>query len=87
VLALLGAAVFFAIGQAIGSVASTPRAAAAIGQALYFPLMFISNLFVPATHASGVGRAGRPVHAGLPAGRSAAPGVYPAHPDHPGGVA
>ncbi|MBK9714519.1 MAG: ABC transporter permease [Kouleothrix sp.] len=49
VLALLGAAVFFAIGQAIGSVASTPRAAAAIGQALYFPLMFISNLFVPAT--------------------------------------
>ena len=46
-LALTGAAVFFTIGQALGSLASTPRAAAAIGQALYFPLMFISNLFVP----------------------------------------
>jgi ABC-2 type transport system permease protein len=42
-----GAAVFIALGQAIAAIAPTGGAAAAIGQALYFPLMFVSNLFVP----------------------------------------
>lgn len=43
----LGAAVFIALGQAIAAVAPSSGAALAIGQTLYFPLMFISNLFLP----------------------------------------
>lgn len=45
---VLGAAVFIALGQAIAAVAPTASAAGAIGQSLYFPLMFVSNLFLPA---------------------------------------
>jgi ABC-2 type transport system permease protein len=46
-LALFGAMVFIALGQAIASIAPTSQASAAIGQCIYFPLMFISNLFMP----------------------------------------
>lgn len=46
-LGAFGAAVFITLGQAIAAVAPTTGAAGAIGQALYFPLMFVSNLFVP----------------------------------------
>lgn len=45
---LIGAAVFIALGQAIAAVAPSAGAALAFGQALNFPLMFISNLFIPA---------------------------------------
>lgn len=45
--ALLGAAVFVLLGQAIASLAPTSGAAAAVAQVIYFPLMFISNLFLP----------------------------------------
>jgi ABC-2 type transport system permease protein len=45
--ALVGALVFFALGQAIGAAAPGARAAFAIGQACYFPTIFVSNLFVP----------------------------------------
>jgi ABC-2 type transport system permease protein len=44
--AAAGTLVFFALGQAIGAVAPTRQAAFAIGQAIYFPLMFVSNLFI-----------------------------------------
>ncbi|MEM8530521.1 MAG: ABC transporter permease [Chloroflexota bacterium] len=47
VIALLGAVVFIALGQAIGTMSPTSGAAAAMGQAVYFPLMFVSNLFLP----------------------------------------
>jgi ABC-2 type transport system permease protein len=47
-LGIFGAAVFIALGQAIAAVAPTAAAASAIGQAIYFPLMFVSNLFLPA---------------------------------------
>lgn len=46
-LGAFGAAVFIALGQAIAAIAPTGGAAAAIGQTIYFPLMFVSNLFVP----------------------------------------
>jgi ABC-2 type transport system permease protein len=46
---LLGAAVFIALGQAIAALAPSAGAALAIAQSLSFPLMFISNLFLPAT--------------------------------------
>jgi ABC-2 type transport system permease protein len=46
-LALLGALAFILMGQALAAVASSTGAASAIGQAIYFPLMFISNLFLP----------------------------------------
>jgi ABC-2 type transport system permease protein len=52
-LALLGAGMFFALGQAIGAITRTGRAAFAIGQAIYFPLMFISNLFLSVTLLPG----------------------------------
>lgn len=45
--AALGAAVFIALGQAIAAIAPSASAAMAIGQSLYFPLMFVSNLFLP----------------------------------------
>ena len=46
-LAIVGGLVFLLLGQAIATVAPSTSAAAAIGQAIYFPLMFVSNLFVP----------------------------------------
>lgn len=45
---LLGATVFIAIGQAIAGAAPSASAALAMAQTLYIPLMFISNLFLPA---------------------------------------
>lgn len=45
-LAIVGL-VFLLLGQAISAVAPTASAAGAIGQAIYFPLMFVSNLFLP----------------------------------------
>lgn len=45
--ALYGALVFVSLGQAIAAVAPSAGAAAAIGQAVSFPLMFLSNLFLP----------------------------------------
>jgi ABC-2 type transport system permease protein len=47
-LALLGALVFISMGQVIAAFAPNASAAGAIGQAIYFPLMFVSNLFMPA---------------------------------------
>ncbi len=47
-LALAGALAFLLMGQAIAAIAPGVGAANAVGQALYFPLMFISNLFMPA---------------------------------------
>jgi ABC-2 type transport system permease protein len=46
-LALVGGLVFLLLGQVIASVAPTNAAAGAISQAIYFPLMFVSNLFLP----------------------------------------
>ena len=46
-LALAGGLVFLTIGQLISAIAPTSGAAGAIGQMIYFPLMFVSNLFVP----------------------------------------
>jgi ABC-2 type transport system permease protein len=46
-LAIVGGLVFLLLGQVISAVAPTTSAAGAIGQALYFPLMFVSNLFLP----------------------------------------
>jgi ABC-2 type transport system permease protein len=46
-LALVGGLVFLLIGQLISAVAPSSGAANAIGQAIYFPLMFVSNLFLP----------------------------------------
>jgi ABC-2 type transport system permease protein len=48
-LTILGIIVFIALGQAIAAVAPTPSASVALGQVIYFPLMFLSNLFVPIT--------------------------------------
>lgn len=45
---LLGATVFIALGQALAAIAPSASAALALAQALNFPLMFISNLFIPA---------------------------------------
>lgn len=45
---LLGATVFIAVGQGIAALAPSASAAMAIAQSLSFPLMFISNLFLPA---------------------------------------
>jgi ABC-2 type transport system permease protein len=47
-LALAGALAFILMGQAIAAVAPTVGAANAVGQIIYVPLMFISNLFLPA---------------------------------------
>jgi len=46
-LALAGGLVFLTIGQLISAIAPNSGAAGAIGQMIYFPLMFVSNLFVP----------------------------------------
>jgi ABC-2 type transport system permease protein len=46
-LALVGGLVFLLLGQLISAVAPSSAAANAIGQAVYFPLMFLSNLFLP----------------------------------------
>jgi len=46
-LALAGGLVFLLIGQFISAIAPTSGAAGAIGQAVYFPLMFVSDLFLP----------------------------------------
>jgi ABC-2 type transport system permease protein len=46
-LALVGGLVFLLIGQLISTVAPNSGAAGAIGQVVYFPLMFVSDLFVP----------------------------------------
>lgn len=46
-LAVIGGLVFLMLGQVIASIAPTSSAAGAIGQAFYFPLMFVSNLFLP----------------------------------------
>lgn len=46
-LGVLGTSVFVALGQSIAAVSSSSGVSQAIGQALYFPLMFVSNLFVP----------------------------------------
>jgi ABC-2 type transport system permease protein len=46
-LAVVGALVFLLLGQVIAAVAPTNGAAGAIGQAFYFPLMFVSNLLLP----------------------------------------
>ncbi|HMQ29879.1 MAG TPA: ABC transporter permease [Chloroflexaceae bacterium] len=48
VIALAGALAFILVGQAIAAVAPGVGAANALGQTIYFPLMFISNLFLPA---------------------------------------
>jgi ABC-2 type transport system permease protein len=44
---IFGGLVFITLGQAIASVAPTMGACIAIGQVLFFPLMFVSNLFMP----------------------------------------
>jgi ABC-2 type transport system permease protein len=46
-LVIIGGFVFLLLGQAIASVAPNNAAAGAIGQVIYFPLMFVSNLFLP----------------------------------------
>ena len=46
-LALIGAMAFLLIGQALAAVAPSVGVANAVGQVIYFPLMFISNLFLP----------------------------------------
>jgi ABC-2 type transport system permease protein len=44
---IFGGLVFIVLGQAIAAVAPNMGACIAIGQALFFPLMFVSNLFMP----------------------------------------
>ncbi len=46
-LAIVGGLAFLALGQLVSAIAPTSGAAAAIGQVVYFPLMFVSNLFIP----------------------------------------
>jgi ABC-2 type transport system permease protein len=46
-LAVLGLVVFIILGQAVGAAAPSVRSAMAVGQVIYFPLMFLSNLFLP----------------------------------------
>jgi ABC-2 type transport system permease protein len=45
--ALLAAAVVLAMGLLVASVGSTPRAAAAIGNVLFYPMMFFAGLWLP----------------------------------------
>jgi len=52
-LALIGGLVFLLIGQLISAIAPSSGAANAIGQAIYFPLMFVSNLFLPSDQLPG----------------------------------
>lgn len=46
-LALAGAFAFILVGQAMAALAPSTGAATVLGNILYFPLMFISNLFLP----------------------------------------
>lgn len=46
-LALVGALSFVLLGHALAAVAPSVGMANAVGQMIYFPLMFISNLFIP----------------------------------------
>ena len=46
-LGIMGGLVFLALGQLVSAIAPNSGAAGAIGQVVYFPLMFVSNLFVP----------------------------------------
>lgn len=46
-LALLGATTFVLLGQALAALAPSVGIVSVIGQMIYFPLMFISNLFMP----------------------------------------
>lgn len=48
VVALFGALAFVLIGQSIAALAPSVGVASAVGNIIYFPLMFISNLFLPA---------------------------------------
>lgn len=52
-LAIMGGFVFLLLGQVIASVAPNNAAASAIGQVIYFPLMFVSNLFLPIDQLPG----------------------------------
>ena len=52
-LAIVGGLVFLALGQLISAIAPTSGAANAIGQVVYFPLMFVSNLFLPIDQMPG----------------------------------
>ncbi len=52
-LAIIGGFVFLLLGQVIASVAPNNAAAGAIGQVIYFPLMFVSNLFLPIDQLPG----------------------------------
>ncbi len=45
--ALAGALAFVLLGQAIAALAPGTGVATAVGNVIYFPLMFISNLFLP----------------------------------------
>lgn len=46
-LLVAGGLVFLLLGQLISALAPSSGAAGAIGQAIYFPLMFVSDLFLP----------------------------------------
>jgi ABC-2 type transport system permease protein len=52
-LGIAGGLVFMLLGQLISAIAPTSGAAGAIGQVVYFPLMFVSNLFVPIDQLPG----------------------------------
>ena len=45
--ALFGAMAFVLMGQALAAIAPSVGAATAFGNMIYFPLMFVSNLFLP----------------------------------------
>jgi ABC-2 type transport system permease protein len=51
--ALAGTLAFVLLGQAIAALAPGAGAASAVGNVIYFPLMFISNLFLPAEMLPG----------------------------------
>lgn len=53
VVALAGALAFVLLGQAIAALAPGAGAASAVGNVIYFPLMFISNLFLPTAMLPG----------------------------------
>jgi ABC-2 type transport system permease protein len=52
-LGIVGGLVFLALGQLVSAIAPNSGAAGAIGQVVYFPLMFVSNLFVPIEQLPG----------------------------------
>lgn len=45
--ALVGALAFVLVGQALAAISPSVGTATAVGNVIYFPLMFISNLFLP----------------------------------------